>query len=78
MSYVRRVPYAWAAVVAMPSAAGLWAYAPEVPPVPAAALLTLLVAQVPLPKRRERPLNPRRRSELDSHLERRIRRGEAD
>jgi hypothetical protein len=72
------VSYAWAAGIAVPSAAAVWAAVPAVPPLPLAALLTLVVAQVPLPKRRERPLYPRRRSELDRHLERRVRRGEAD
>jgi hypothetical protein len=53
---------------------------PAVPPVPVAVLLTLVLAQVPLPSR-PKPLYPRTRSELDRHLERRarrIRRGEAD
>ena len=75
---VRRLPYACAAAVGVPAAVLAWAAVPAVPPVPAAALLTLLLAQVPLPPRRERPLYPRRRSELDRHLERRLRRGDAD
>lgn len=81
MTSVRRVPYACAAAAGVPVALAAWALEPSVPPVPAAALLTLLLAQVPLPPRRERPLYPRRRSELDRHLERRLRRpreGDAD
>ena len=81
MSCVRRVSFARAAAFGVPAAVLAWAVEPAVPPVPTAALLTLLLAQVPLPNRRERPLYPRQRSELDRHLERRARRirsGEAD
>ncbi|HEX8004516.1 MAG TPA: hypothetical protein VF519_17645 [Mycobacteriales bacterium] len=74
---MRRVPYACAAAVAVPLAVLARLVEPAVPPVPAAALLTLVLAQVPLPSRSE-PLHPRRRSELDRHLDRRVRRGEAD
>ena len=75
-----RVPYAWA----LPAAAVLSATAEVVVPVVPARLLavalTLLLAQAPLPARRPRPLLPRTpRSELQRHLDRRMRRGrEAD
>ncbi len=81
MSCVRRVPYACAVVLGVPLALAAHVAEPAVPVVPGAALLTLVLAQVPLPPRRERPLYPRQRSELDRHLERRARRirgGEAD
>ena len=78
MTCVRRLSYAWAAGIAVPAAVLAWAAEPAVPPVPVAAMLTLVLAQVPLPPRREGPLHPRRRSELDRHLDRRVRRGEAD
>ena len=78
MTYVRRLSYAWAAGIAVPASVAAWAFEPALPPVPLAALLTLVLGQVPLPPRREGPLYPRRRSELDRHLERRVRRGEAD
>jgi hypothetical protein len=77
VTYVRKLSYAWAAGLAVPAAALAWTVESAVPPVPVAALLTLVLAQVPLPKRSE-PLHPRRRSELDRHLDRRVRRGEAD
>lgn len=78
---MRRVPYVWALAVATCLTSAAEYVAPVTPELPVGALLTLLVAQVPLPARREpeQPLTARpRRSELDRHLERRARRGEAD
>lgn len=76
---MRRVGYAWALAAAVCLAAAAELVAPVLPGGSVTALLTVLVAQVPLPPRREPPLTERPpRSELDRHLERRARRGEAD
>lgn len=78
---MRRVSYVWAAVVAGCLTATAELTLPPTPAAPLFALLTLLIAQVPLPSRRrsERPLTSRHpRSELARHLDRRARRGEAD
>ena len=77
MNAVRRVSYAWALGIAVPAAGVAHLAAPALPGVPVAALLTLVLAQVPLPSRPEAPLTQRHpRSELNRHLERRRR--EAD
>lgn len=82
---MRRIPYGWALAAAVCLAAASELVVPVVPAMLLAVLLTLLVAQVPLPARREGPRTQRPpRSELDRHLERRARharrarRGEAD
>ena len=76
---MRKVSYAWALAVAVCLAAVAEWLAPVTPAVLVTALLALLVAQVPLPRRPEPPLTRRpARSELDRHLERRVRGGEAD
>ena len=77
---MRRIPYGWALAAAVCLAAAAELAVPVVPAVPLAALLTLVIGQVPLPPRREGPRTQRpARSELDRHLERRARRSrEAD
>ena len=76
---MRKVSYAWALVTAVCLAAVAEWLTPVTPAVLLTALLTLLVAQLPLPRRPEPPLTRRpARSELDRHLERRVRGGEAD
>jgi hypothetical protein len=72
---MRRVGYAYAAVAAVCVAAGVEYAAPVVPALLLALVLTLALAQLPLPSlpaRPERRLTPRpRRSELRRHLDRR-------
>lgn len=78
---MRRVSYGWALVAAVCLAAATELTVPVVPSGLLAVALTLLIAQVPLPAKRpvEKPLTQRPvRSELDRHLSRRARRGEAD
>ena len=74
------MPYAWALVTAACSAAVAETVAPVVPALLLTVTLTLLLAQAPLPARKPRPVTPRLpRSELQRHLDRRMRRGrEAD
>ncbi|HVF06278.1 MAG TPA: hypothetical protein VNA20_15660 [Frankiaceae bacterium] len=72
---MRRVSYAWALAAAACVAGAAELATPVTPGVPLAALLTVLVAQVPLPKPPEEPLTQRPpRSELDRHLDQRVRR----
>jgi hypothetical protein len=76
---VQRISYAWALAAAACLAAAVELVAPVMPGLLLTALLTLLVAQVPVPPPRspQPPLTRRpRRSELDRHLERRVRRSE--
>lgn len=77
---MRRVPYAWALPAAAVVSAVVEVVVPVVPALLLTLMLTLLLAQAPLPARRPRPLLPRTpRSELQRHLDRRMRRGrEAD
>ena len=78
---MRKVSYAWALAVATCLTAVAEWRTPVTPELPLAALLTVLIAQLPLPRRR-RPDPPRSRrparSELERHLDRRVRGGEAD
>jgi len=78
---MRRISYAWAAAAATCLAGAAELTFPVVPAVMLGALLTLLIAQVPVPepRRPEPPLTRRReRSELQRHLDRRARRSEGD
>ena len=77
---MRRVSYVWAFAAAACFAGAVEVVAPVFPALLLTAPLTLAIAQIPAERRRaEAPRTPRPpRSELDRHLERRARRGEAD
>ncbi|HWL38086.1 MAG TPA: hypothetical protein VNQ77_18005 [Frankiaceae bacterium] len=76
---MRRLSYVWAAAFAGCLSAAAEVAAPVVPALMLVPLLTLLLAQLPLPARAERPRTQRPpRSELDRHLSRRASRGEAE
>ena len=79
MTYVRRLSYVWAAAVAVCLSTVAEVAAPVVPALLLVPLLTLVLGQVPLRARAERPRTQRpQRSELDRHLSRRASRGEAE